>query len=320
MVRIGFHASHEQFPASRLLECLKRAEAAGFEAAMCSDHFHPWSERQAQSGFAWSWLGAALQATGLTLGTVCAPGQRYHPAIIAQAAATLAEMYPGRFWVALGSGENLNEHITGEAWPEKELRDRRLGECVEVIRALWRGATVTHCGAVRVERARLYTRPPRPPLLIGAAITEETARWVATWADGLVTVGKELDSLRRVVAAFRASGGEGKPIYLQAGLSYAPTKSEAAFEAHHQWRHCVLDGERFADIAMPCDFDTECEHASPDEVCQRLHVSADLGYHADWISAAAAIGFDAIYLNHIGRDIERFIDVFGEHVLPKLPR
>ena len=117
--RLGYHASHEQYRPSTLLTHVQQAEGAGFESAMCSDHFHPWSEDQGQSGFAWSWLGSALQATSLTMGTVCAPGQRYHPAVIAQAAATLAEMHPDRFWLALGSGQALNEHITGARWPTK---------------------------------------------------------------------------------------------------------------------------------------------------------------------------------------------------------
>jgi G6PDH family F420-dependent oxidoreductase len=124
---IGYHASHEQLPPSELLACVVAAEAAGFQAAMCSDHFAPWSSRQGHSGFAWSWLGAALQATGLDFGVVNAPGQRYHPAIIAQAAATLSELFPGRFWLALGSGEASNEHITGGRWPPKAERRARLG-------------------------------------------------------------------------------------------------------------------------------------------------------------------------------------------------
>jgi len=136
---IGFHASHEQLPPSALLRSVVAAEAAGFQAATCSDHFAPWSSRQGNSGFAWSWLGAALQATGVTFGVVNAPGQRYHPAIIAQAAATLSEMFPERFWVALGSGEASNEHITGDRWPAKAERVARLGEAVAVIRALLAG-------------------------------------------------------------------------------------------------------------------------------------------------------------------------------------
>src|SRR3712207_4419898 len=138
-ITIGFHCSHEQYPPSALLDLARRAERAGFEAAMCSDHFHPWSERQGHSGFTWSWLGSAFEATRMSFGTVCAPGQRYHPAIVAQAAGTLAEMYGDRFWLALGSGEALNEAITGASWPDKAQRHARLLECVEIMRALWAG-------------------------------------------------------------------------------------------------------------------------------------------------------------------------------------
>src|SRR4029453_6371411 len=137
MPAFGFHASHEQVHPRELLAAVQRAEEAGFDAAMCSDHFAPWSERQGHSGFAWSWLGAALQATSLPFGVVNAPGDRYHPAIIAQAAATLAELFPDRFWVALGTVQAMNEHVTANRWPPKPERNARLKECVEVIRALW---------------------------------------------------------------------------------------------------------------------------------------------------------------------------------------
>jgi G6PDH family F420-dependent oxidoreductase len=176
---VGFHASHEQIAPSVLLQNVQAAEEAGFAAAMCSDHFAPWGERQGHSGFAWSWLGAALQATSLPFGVVNAPGQRYHPAIVAQAIATLNEMFPGRLWVALGSGEALNEHITGERWPDKAVRDARLHESVAVIRALLAGEEVSADGLVRVDRARLWTRPVDPPRLIGAAVSEQTAGAVA---------------------------------------------------------------------------------------------------------------------------------------------
>src|SRR5438874_6590757 len=131
---IGYQASHEQFKPSQLLEWAILAEKAGFKAINSSDHFHPWSERQGQSGYAFAWLGAAMQATSLPFGVVCSPGQRNHPAIVAQAAATLNEMFPGRFWVALGSGEAINERITGEKWPAKPERNARLLECAQIIR------------------------------------------------------------------------------------------------------------------------------------------------------------------------------------------
>src|ERR671916_2907708 len=183
---IGFHASHEQIHPATLLDAVRVAEQVGFTAAMCSDHFSPWSARQGQSAFAWSWLGAALQATNLPFGVVNAPGQRYHPAIIAQAIGTLGAMYPGRFWAALGTGEASNEHITGDGWPRKDVRNARLRECVDVIRALLRGEEVSHDGLVRVDRARIWTMPDEPPLLLAAAVSAETAAWAADWADGII--------------------------------------------------------------------------------------------------------------------------------------
>ena len=209
MTIVGWHASHEQISPSGLLRAVQRAEAAGFDAAMSSDHFAPWGERQGESGFAWSWLGAAMATTTLPFGVVNAPGQRYHPAIVAQAAATLSEMFPGRFWMALGSGEAANEHITGGRWPAKEIRDRRLLECVAVIRALLAGDEVSHDGLVRVDRARLYSRPVEPPPLFGAAVTPATAGVVGSWADGLITINQPHDVLRRLLDAFDGAGGAG---------------------------------------------------------------------------------------------------------------
>src|SRR4051795_10863738 len=176
MTVIGFHNSHEQVHPADLLRAVQHAEEVGFTAAMCSDHFAPWNQRQGHSGFAWSWLGAALATTSLPFGAVNAPGQRYHPAIVAQAIATLDAMFPGRFWVALGSGEAMNEHITGDRWPRKAERDVRLRECVEIIRALLAGEEVTHEGRVTVDRARLWTLPEQPPTLIAPAVTGATAR------------------------------------------------------------------------------------------------------------------------------------------------
>jgi G6PDH family F420-dependent oxidoreductase len=170
MTVYGLHASHEQTHPTELLAAVIRAEQAGFDAAMCSDHFSPWSERQGQSAFAWSWLGAALQATSLPFGVVNAPGQRYHPAIIAQAIGTLAAMYPGRFWAALGTGEASNEHITGDGWPRKEQRSARLRESIDVIRALLAGEEVSHDGLVRVDRARVWTRPQQPRLTVSRLV------------------------------------------------------------------------------------------------------------------------------------------------------
>src|SRR5690606_26724846 len=188
MARVGYHASHEQFAPDALLRLVQRAEQAGFGAAMCSDHFHPWSSAQGNSGHAWTWLGAAMATTALPFGVVNAPGGRYHPAVIAQAAATLAVLHGERFWLAVGSGEALNECITGEPWPPQDRRKTRLREAAEVMRALGRGGEVSRFGEVVVDRARLYSLPATPPPLFAAALSPETARWAGGWADGLITV------------------------------------------------------------------------------------------------------------------------------------
>jgi len=285
---------------------------------MSSDHFSPWSERQGESGFAWSFLGAALEATALPFGVVNAPGQRYHPAIVAQAAATLAELFPGRLWVALGTGEASNEHITGEGWPAKATRNARLRECVDVIRALFAGEVVDHDGLVRVDRARLWTLPAEPPSLIGAAVSADTARWCGGWADGLVTLNQPRDALERVVAAFREGGGEGRPLYLQIHLSWAETEAEALRIAHDQWRTNVFRPPLVWDLETVEQFDLAAEHVRPEDVRKSVLVSADLAQHLTWLLEFAEIGFEQIHLHHVGQDLRPFIDAFGERVLPEL--
>jgi probable non-F420 flavinoid oxidoreductase len=266
MVRIGFHASHEQISPRDLLAAVKRAEGAGFDAAMCSDHIAPWSERQGQSGFAWAWLGAALEATSLPFGVVNAPGQRYHPAVIAQAIATLAQMYPGRFWAALGSGEAANEHITGDRWPNKSVRDARLLECVEVIRALLRGEEVDHRGLVTVDRARVWSLPEEPPQLIGAAVSAQTARVVGGWADGLITIEQPIEQLRTVIGEFRDGGGEGKLVAVQVHISWDPDEERALAIAHDQWRSNVFDSTIAWNLELVEQFDAISTTVRPD-VC-----------------------------------------------------
>ena len=317
MPTFGFHASHEQVHPSELLAAVQRAEQAGFEAAMSSDHFSPWSKRQGHSGFAWSWLGAALQASTLPFGVVNAPGQRYHPAVIAQAIGTLGAMYPGRFWVALGTGEASNEHITGTGWPSKQVRNDRLGECVEIIRRLLGGEEVSHDGLVHVDRARVWTRPPEPPPLIGAAVSVETARWCASWADGLITINAEREHLRRMIDAYRAAGGRGR-LHLQVHLSWAPDEAEAAAIAHDQWRSNVFAPPACWDIDSAETFDAVSEDVPIDRIRQVVNVSSDLGWHTSKLAEYAELGFDEIALHHVGQRQEEWIDTFGAKVLPQL--
>jgi probable non-F420 flavinoid oxidoreductase len=318
MTTYGIHASHEQIHPSRLLAAVTRAEAAGFGAAMSSDHFSPWSERQGQSAFAWSWLGAALQATQLPFGVVNAPGQRYHPAIIAQAIGTLAAMYPGRFWAALGSGEASNEHITGDGWPAKPVREARLKECVDIIRALLAGEEVSHQGLVTVDRARLWTRPTEPVPLIGAAVSVATAKWCASWADGLITVNTTPEKLREMVDVYRGAGGRG-PLTVQVHLSWAATDDEAFALAYDQWRSNVFAPPVCWDLDTAEHFDVISNDVPRERLEEVVNISSDLGRHTEWLSGYAELGFDRVMLHHVGQEQDEFIDAFGAKVLPQLP-
>ncbi len=320
MTRLGFHASHEQLSPRDLLDAVIAAEAAGFTAAMCSDHLAPWSERQGHSGNAWAWLGAAMQATDVSMGVVTAPGQRYHPVVTAQAIATLAEMFPGRSWTALGSGEALNEHVTGDAWPTKQRRDARLLECVEVIRALLCGEEVTHDGLVRVDRARIWSLPGMPPPLFGAAVTARTAAVVGTWADGLITISRPAPELRRVIEAFRDAGGAGKPVHVQVHLSWAEDEDTALAIAHDQWRTNVFGGGLAWELELPAQFDEAARHVSPDDVRGSVLVSADIDRHVAWLQQIAELGVDTIFLHHVGKEQRRFVETFAERVLPEVAR
>ncbi len=313
MPRIALHCSHEQIPPSKLLRAIRRAEEAGFTAGMSSDHFAPWSERQGESGFAWSFLGAALAQTSLPFGVVNAPGQRYHPAIIAQAAATLCEMFPERLWIALGSGEASNEHITGGGWPRKEIRNARLRECADIMRALFAGEEVSQDGHVVVDRAKLWTRPKTPPPLLCAAVSEATARWGGEWADGLATVNAPVDTLRRLLDAF----GEGRKV-LQVHVSWAPAQEEAKRIAYDQWRTNVFDPPVCWDLDTPEAFDAAAANVRPEDLLGKILISSDLQQHVAWLQEFAALGFDDIALHHVGQDLDPFIDAFGEHVLPRL--
>jgi probable non-F420 flavinoid oxidoreductase len=319
MTLIGFHASHEQIGPARLLADVRAAEDAGFLAGMCSDHFSPWSGRQGESGFAWSWLGAALQATDLRFGVVNAPGQRYHPAIIAQAAATLSCMYPRRFWMALGTGEASNEHITGDLWPRKDVRNARLRECVDVIRALLRGEEVSHDGLVRVDRARLWSLPTERPPLIGAAVSTATARWLAEWADGLATIYQPPDQLRQMIDAYRDAGGRGQ-VVVQVHLSFARDEATALRVAHEQWRTNVFSPPACWDLDTAEAFDEVAKHVPAEAMRDSVLVSADPKQHLTWLRDVAELDVDEIYLHHVGREQSEFIDAFGTHVLPELAR
>lgn len=317
MTVYGFHASQEQIAPSRLLSDVQHAEQAGFDAAMSSDHFMPWSQRQGHSGFTLSWLGAALATTSFPIGSVCAPGQRYHPAIVAQATATLGEMFPGRYWVALGAGQAMNEHVTGDKWLGQQDRRARLEESADLIRRLHQGEWISaHQGLTQVEDAYIYDRPEDPIPLYATCITVESARRAAAWADGLITLNQPGRVQDQVLAAYRDSGGRG-PGILQIHLSWAESETDAEQIAYDQWRSNVFGPPLDQDLTTPAHFDSAAEETSLETVLGAVWTSSSLTAHAEWI-AEAAEHFDQVYLHHVGQDQRPWLDAAGEHLLPQL--
>lgn len=314
-LRIGYHCSHEQFPPSQLHRLVMKAEGSGFNAALSSDHFKPWSEAQGESGYAWAFLGAAMHATSIPFGVVCAPGQRYHPAILAQKAATLQEMFPGRLWVALGSGQLLNEGITGQGWPPKDVLNTRLAESASVIKRLLNGEEVTHRGLVTVERARLYSLPATPPTIIGAAQTEATAEAIGTWADGMITTSMPPDRLKGMIEAFRRGGGEG-PIVVKIQISYCRDEEKAEREAWEQWRTHVFPSSITTEVEHPEQFDALTSTVRREDVRKQVFTSSDLDEHVENIERYVRMGIRGIYIHNVNREQEDFIDDFGRKVLP----
>jgi coenzyme F420-dependent glucose-6-phosphate dehydrogenase len=228
-------------------------------------------------------------------------------------------MAPGRFWIAVGSGEALNEHVVGAGWPDKAERNARTREGVEIMRALWAGETVTHRGRITVEEAKLWVKPERPPLVVSAALSPETAEWAGGWADGLITVVLEKKAMREILDAFRRGGGEGKPVFLQAQLSFASTDEKAMEAAWQQWRSVMYPSPVLATLRMPAEFDVIGETVRRDDVCARMHVSSDPDRHVAWLREYVDMGFEEINIHNVCRDEqERFIEVFGERVVPEL--
>lgn len=323
IIRIGYHASHEQFPPEELLTLVQHAERAGFQAIMSSEHFHPWSRRQGQSGFTLAWLGAAMHATALPFGTLAIPGGwRFHPALVAQAGATLSRMFPGRFeWMALGSGQALNEHIVGAGWPDKDERNRRLLAGAEIIRELWDGRTVSREGPVPTETARLFTGPGDPaPALRCAALTPKTAEWLGGWADGMVTVNAEHDRLRELIEAFRRGGGAGKKLGLQVHLSWAASDDEARSQALEHWSANIAPPEVAERLRTPEEFEEATRNLQVEDMEGHVLMWSDPARYVEALAGFAKLGFEEIYLHNVGANQREFIDAFGRDVLPAVTR
>lgn len=318
MCTIAYHASHEQFTPSELVRYSILAQQAGFGAVHSSDHFQPWSEAQGESGHAFTWLGAAMQVSSLPFGIICAPGPRHHPVILAQAVATLSELYPNRLWVALGSGEAINERVIGEPWPNKVTRNERLSEAFQIMTQLLEGVEITHHGHFKVEKARLYTLPTHRPRLFGAALSEDTAHWLGSRAEGLLTINHPVSKLGNIIDAFREGGGEGKPIYIKVQLSYAREERIARQEAFEQWRTNIFDSQVLTELWAPGQFETIARFVTPEDVERSVNCSNDLSQHVEWLKIYRSLGADCLILHNVNRRQEEFIRDFGQSVIPNV--
>jgi coenzyme F420-dependent glucose-6-phosphate dehydrogenase len=324
---VGYAAMLEQFHPTEAVELSAYAESKGFSGVMAADHFQPWVPQQGQSAFVWNVLTAIGERTTGDMGPgVTAPTFRWHPAMVAQASATLAAMYPGRHWLGLGSGEALNEHITGQYWPEAPERITRMFEAIDIIKKLFTGKDVKHSGQFfKLESTRLWTMPETPPEILVATAGPVTAKRAGRTVDGLITVGAPLEKISGLFAKFDEGAREaGKdpstmPKVLQLHLSWAPTDEEALQNALVEWPN---GGMKFpkGDIRSPFELEQMAKLVRPEDFEGRMVISSDPDEHRAYIQRFVDLGFDRIYLHNVGRNQRDWIDVFSDQVLPKLSR
>ena len=325
MATIGLSAALEQFHPTELLEHCKIAEQSGFRGVMAADHFQPWVPQQGHNAHAYSWMGALGAVTNHSFGPgVTCPTFRMHPSTIAHAAATLGAMYPGRFWLGLGSGEALNENVVGGVWPEPLERFEMLQEAVDIIQRLFSGKDVRFRGNYfKMNKVRMWTLPEQPVPIYIAATGPQTLRWAGRVCDGLITPGAAPDKLKRILDDFATGAREaGKdpakmPKLLQLHVSWAETYDEALQSAMVEWPNGGMNFPK-QDVRSPEDFAAMAKLVRPENFKGRVLISPDLDEHRAHLQGFIDLGFDEIYVHNVGRNQEQFIRAFGEHVLPKL--
>ena len=315
MTAIGYTLSSEEHRPSDLVDYAQRAETAGFDFLSVSDHFHPWVSEQGEAPFVWSTLGGVATATeDVDVGVgVSAPIQRFHPVIYAQAAATVAAMFEDRaFYAGVGTGENLNEHVLGDCWPEHAVRMEMLEEAVSVIRKLWSGREVSHYGNhYTVENARLFTLPEEPPPVCVSAYGERAATAAADFSDGFWSVGP-----KETIEVWEDNGGEG-PRFCQLQACVAETEEEAVETAHRLWPNSGLPGELSAELATPALFEQATGMVSTEDIAEgSIITDPDPQAHVDGIETAIDAGYDHVYTMQIGDDQQAMLELYEKEVLP----
>jgi len=320
--RIGYALSSEEHRPLDLIRYARRAEEAGFEFAMLSDHFHPWLDRQGQSPFAWSVLGGIAATTErIVVGTgVTALSLRIHPAILAQAAATIGDMLPGRFWFGVGTGENLNEHVTGDPWPEHSRRAAMLEEAIDIIRKLWTGEQVDHRGEFYdVIRARIYTLPEvLPPILVAASGTA-SAELAGRIGDGIISTAPKPDIITAFEDAARDAGRSAKrPRIGQVTVCWAKTEAAARRTAHEWWPTAALPGDNSQELPLPSSFESLAEIVTEDQVAEQVTCGPDPELHLAKVHKYVEAGFDHVYIHQVGPDQAGFLGFAQKELLPRL--
>ena len=317
MVRIGYALSSEEHEPRQLVEHARGAEEAGFEFALISDHYHPWIDAQGHSPFVWSVLGGIAQVTErVEVGTaVTCPTVRTHPAIIAQAAATTADMMPGRFFLGVGTGEALNEHILGDRWPSSGARREMLEEAVEVIRLLWRGGSQSHYGRYyTVEQATIFTLPEQLPPIVVSGFGPHSVKLAGRIGDGYMNTAPDAGS----VEGFRRAGGEGKRCYGKLDVCIAASEAEARRIAHATWPTSGLRGELGQVLPLPAHFEQAAATVREEDVAGSILCSQDPDQHVAALREFADAGYDQVVVQQAGDDQERFFSFYESHVLPRI--
>ena len=315
-MKVGYFLGCEEWGPHGLLDQARMAEEAGFDALWISDHYHPWNEEQGQSPFVWSVIGGLSQVTSRTkvVTAVTCPTVRIHPAVIAQAAATSAVMLNGRFELGVGSGEALNEHIFGDAWPSADVRLEMLEEAVEVIRLLWEGGVKDHEGKhYRVENARIYTLPAAPPPILISGFGPKAIRLAGRIGDGYINIAPDAEML----GLFRSSGGGDKPAHGAFKVCYGEDAAEARRRAHRIWPNEALPGELAQVLPTPAHFEQATQLVTEEMVAEAVPCGPDPGPHREMIRQYADAGYDEVYVQQIGPDQEAFFRFYEKEILPE---
>jgi coenzyme F420-dependent glucose-6-phosphate dehydrogenase len=316
-MELGYTLSSEEHGPNELVRNARAAEEAGFAFATVSDHFHPWTDRQGQSPFVWSVIGGVAQATQrLRLGTgVTCPTIRIHPAVVAQAAATSAVMMEGRFFLGVGTGEELNEHVTGARWPSPEARLEMLEEAIEVMRLLWQGGYQTHRGKhYTVEQARIYTLPDEPVSIAVAASQPKAAQLAGRLGDAFIGVAPD-DEL---IGEFDGAGGKGKPRYGQLHVCYAESEEQGRKTAHEIWPNAAMGGALGQELATTAHYEAVAELVREEDVAESVVCGPDPERHLEEIRAYEKAGFDHVFVHQIGPDQDAFLRFYEREIIPKL--